>query len=193
MKRTLTSSILAMVALVGLSGSANAQSISTLVAGTQDTNGYLWQFLIDNDKGVINKNISHFVLEICDNALNSIIVSTIKYSEVGLSGGGTLFNQVADYEFKPTTGSPDPTTGKYGIKFDDGFDDISYRVVEFYLDKDLGTATKNVTFKAGTFTHTTTFVGPGCTEVVKIPEPGSVALLGLGALAMGAGIARRRR
>jgi hypothetical protein len=194
MKRLLTGTLLTVLALLSVTGDAKAQSISTLVAGAEDNGSYLWQFLVNNDKATISKNISHFTFNLCDTALNSLITSSIKYAEVGLTNNTKQYNVGATYEiFKEANGKKEPHSNMYGIKFDDGFDGIKYRIVEFRLNLDLVSDVKTINFKAGTNNYKTTFVGPGCTVATKIPEPGSIALLGLGALAMGMVITRRRR
>jgi hypothetical protein len=162
MKRLLTGSLLSVLALISVTGGAKAQTISTLVAGVEDNGSYLWQFLVKNDKTQINKNISHFTLNLCDTALSSLITSSIKYAEVGLTNNTKQFNVAADYEiFTEAKGKKEPHSNMYGIKFDDGFDGVKYRIVEFRLDQALAAQAKTISFKAGTSNYATTVLAPG--------------------------------
>ena len=155
-----------VLALAGVLAPAHAQTIESLAAGTLQNNGtYLWSYRVTSGS---SPAISHWVLDMCPDTYASLVAGSVR--------GSTL------YSFT----NPDPTTGATGISFDDGYRDGESRVVSFNLSRDWGVENGTATFKSGLqITSVAPIAAPGCSPG-QVPEPTSLALLGLlGAPAMG--------
>lgn len=179
-----------------IAGSASAQTITAVKLGEYDAaaDNYVWQYLVQNDKSLINADLFRFTLEMSDPVLNSLITADSDlnnapvYREVQYENGMLLTDQLAIVDFPITEG------GITGLKFNDNYldngDAISYRLLEFRLNQDFAAEAKTVAFVAGgNVDSSTTVAAPS--SGARLPEPGALALCG-GVLPFVA-YARRRR
>jgi hypothetical protein len=151
---------------------AQAQTIQSLVANQLQSDGtFLWSYQVTSAN---RPAISHWVLEMCEDTFSSLVPGSVIGSN--------------NYSFV----NPDPTVGVTGIKFDDGYRGGESRIISFRLASDFGIEAGSATFKSGqNVTTVTPVAAPGCNTNNQIPEPATVALLGLAGVPL-LGVLRRR-
>lgn len=173
--RILLTALLAVLASAAVADPAPTllPTITNSLAGVMTPEGtYRWEWSVFGGQ---KPSLSHFVLiDICDNVKTDIVPDSF-------------------YGAPHEIGS-DPTTGYAGVKFEAELDDGETERFGFETFQQWEAGTLDVAFKSGgNITLQTDVLGPGC-ELANpypptTPEPGTLALLGLGA----AGIARQRR
>lgn len=145
--------------------------ISTTQVGTPFGDGtFLWEWDVFAGQ---KPALSHFVLiDLCDEVYADIVLGSLY--------GGTA------YEF-----GHDPTTSADGLKFEVDMDDLDHGRFGFRTHQAWEPGLLDVAFKSGQELYfQDNVVGPHCASVV--PEPGTMSLLGLGAMGL-VGRPRRRR
>lgn len=141
--------------------------IELLSMNVFDGEFYVWTYKVSSGEG---PSLSHWVLDFC-----------------------IEFFDDANEVWADHTESADPSSGLFGIKFDEEYRDLEMREVEIYLTKAVvGVDTTVVGTKAGSNqVFVGTILAPGCECVEEgIPEPTTMALLAAGMLGL---TAKRRR
>ncbi len=151
----------------------NFHKIELLSSNVFDGSFYVWTYKVTSAGGGDTKALSHWLIDICTD-----------YFDHATDTGGTAISI-------KTPGSPDPTLGIPGLKFDDEYSDDEMREVKIYMTKALEITQAQVGIKSGQNLLYGEIDAPSCEcKDDEVPEPATIALVGAGIVGL---TARRKR